>query len=112
MRLVEIAPGITMSARHLPTQGDSNASWQVDVEHFAAGRAVISRCTDIRRQGGPFWEIETSFHGDGVRLHYSGVNEHPLNSMDEALAYLVLLGARWMNRNGEMAFQRTLAVMD
>ena len=92
---VELAPLVTISADDLFKQ---ETQWQFVVQHALAGRAVLSRCTDPK-VGGVFWEIETSFLGSQVRAYDSCVRADGsigwIRSLEEALAYVSLLGMRW-----------------
>ncbi len=99
LRRITVAPGITMDGKDLEKE-----LRQVVVTHYLAGNAVLTRCSESG-PGKPkreFWEIETSFRNDDdIRLHY-GPEGHPLACFDEALAYLVVLAAKWLVSQGSL----------
>lgn len=98
LRPVEIAPGITISAKDLDGTRLDN---QFVVDHFAAGSATLTHITESgpnkpRRE---YWEIETYFVGDDVRLYTRNDYGALLDTRDHALAHLVVLGARWLAKS-------------
>lgn len=111
MRPIEVAPGITVSVKDL-----GQMDTQFIATHFAAGNAVLTHCSESKA-GEPkreYWEIETQFRGDRVRVHYgeTATPEHGAwLTLDAALAALMVLGARWMAKAPERAFNRVLQDM-
>ncbi len=108
LRQIEIAPGIMMDGKDLEKE-----LRQVVVTHVFAGNAVLTRCTESApdKPFREFWEIETCFHEDDIRLQY-GPEGRPLAAFDEALAYLTVLGAKWLVNQGDLkATQRVGEVL-